>query len=420
MSVPLDRLYNHIDSLCDHDVIIYRFFPHGSKKLSDLKMLKPAPWLEYMTQPLVMFHDQEPLNYDLYSQQDVLSVTEPYGLPEIMQNIVKHAHLRGITSGILGAYDKSIIVHSEQNSSEIQKYERDDFVGVYWWSHAAIARDWFRYAEHDPNLTFYPKHTHKDFLIYNRAWQGTREYRLKFAELLVQSDLIKDCNTKFSATDNQQHYSQHQFVNTQFQVSTVLENHIPTNNHDASASADYDNNDYQTSNIEVVLETLFDDTRWHLTEKSLRPLAVGKPFVLMATPGSLKYLRSYGFETFSPLIDESYDDITAPVDRMQAVIKEMQRIRQLSPSAKTTLYQELNAVAARNKQRFFSQDWQNQIFAELKTNLAEKINYLNNNCIGAKFWRQINPDPTKRLVGTKPAVGNEVQQFIQWLAARGL
>jgi len=420
MSVPLDRLYNHIDSLCDHDVIIYRFFPHGSKKLSDLKMLQSWNWFEYMTRPLAIFHDQEPLDYDLYSQQEVLATIECYGLPAVMQDIAKHTHLRGVTSGILGVCDKSIIVHSEQNSSEIQKYEHNDFVGVYWWSHAAIARDWFRYAEHDPNLTFRHNRSHKDFLIYNRAWQGTREYRLKFAELLVQADLIKDCNTKFSATDNQQYYSQHQFVNPQFQVSTALENYIPTNNHDASASADYDSNDYQTSNIEVVLETLFDDTRWHLTEKSLRPIAVGKPFLLMSTPGSLKYLRSYGFETFAPLIDESYDSIVDPVDRMQAVIKEMQRISQLGASAKTALYQELNNIAARNKQRFFSRAWQDQIFAELKTNLEEKINYLNNNCVGAKFWKQANPEPAQRLVGIKTAVGNEIEQFSQWMKSKGL
>lgn len=33
MSVPLDRLYNYVDGLCNHDILIYRFFRHGSKKL---------------------------------------------------------------------------------------------------------------------------------------------------------------------------------------------------------------------------------------------------------------------------------------------------------------------------------------------------------------------------------------------------
>jgi hypothetical protein len=69
-----------------------------------------------------------------------------------------------------------------------------------------------------------------------------------------------------------------------------------------------------------VLETLFDDHRWHLTEKSLRPIACGKPFVLMATPGSLQYLRQYGFKTFDGLIDETYDSIQNPKQRLQAVL----------------------------------------------------------------------------------------------------
>jgi hypothetical protein len=49
-----------------------------------------------------------------------------------------------------------------------------------------------------------------------------------------------------------------------------------------------------------VAETVF-DTRIHLTEKTLRPIACGHPFILAAGPGSLKYLQTYGFRTFSPL-----------------------------------------------------------------------------------------------------------------------
>ena len=86
-----------------------------------------------------------------------------------------------------------------------------------------------------------------------------------------------------------------------------------------------------------MLETLFDDTRWHLTEKSLRPSACGKPFMLAATAGSLQYLRSYGFKTFSGLIDESYDLIVEPHLRLQSIAQEMQRISQLSPNKKYKL-----------------------------------------------------------------------------------
>ena len=44
MSVPLDRLYNFLHDVVDHDITIYRFWPHGSKKLEDLVSLLPHSW----------------------------------------------------------------------------------------------------------------------------------------------------------------------------------------------------------------------------------------------------------------------------------------------------------------------------------------------------------------------------------------
>ena len=72
MSIPLDRLYHHIENIAqdiynDH-VIIYRFWPHGSKKLEDLKILSNnLNWITCRFRPTIYAHDQEPLNYDLYS-----------------------------------------------------------------------------------------------------------------------------------------------------------------------------------------------------------------------------------------------------------------------------------------------------------------------------------------------------------------
>jgi hypothetical protein len=91
-----------------------------------------------------------------------------------------------------------------------------------------------------------------------------------------------------------------------------------------------------------------------LTEKSLRPIACGKPFVLMATPGSLQYLRQYGFKTFGGLIDETYDNIQNPKQRLQAVIAEMKRISVLPVQQKTKLFSDLDSIAKFNKHLFFT------------------------------------------------------------------
>jgi len=46
-----------------------------------------------------------------------------------------------------------------------------------------------------------------------------------------------------------------------------------------------------------------------VTEKPLRSFFYKKPFIMMNRQYDLKYIRSMGYKTFSPIIDESYDDI---------------------------------------------------------------------------------------------------------------
>jgi hypothetical protein len=386
MSIPLDRLYNFLDDQCDQDILIYRWFPHGSRKISDLKPLfKPVlnqQHLSHFTKlPIMMFcNDQEPLNFDYYNNVDhyrELCMAGCYKLSDLedtqtVQLVVETMNIKIAVETPLFLWalkDSALLLHSELRSAEIQKYQTLDFVPVYWWSHAIIARDWFRYAEHDPVLSQTHKVDH-DFLVYNRAWAGTREYRLKFVELLHTHNLIDHCKTSFNAVD-QVHYSQHKFKNPAFKVSSQLGFNLPPNTSDATSSADYNNLDYITTGIEVVLETLFDDQRLHLTEKALRPIACGKPFMLAASAGSLEYLRGYGFQTFSGLIDESYDQVTDPAQRLQAIVTEMKRIAALPQHQKLQLYQQLNVIAQRNKQHFFSDNFSRSVIDEFQQNFDQ-------------------------------------------------
>ena len=69
MSIPLDRLYHYIEnvakSVCEDDVIIYRFYPHGSKKLEDLSSFRLYDVKQRYTNLPVYCNDQEPLQYEL-------------------------------------------------------------------------------------------------------------------------------------------------------------------------------------------------------------------------------------------------------------------------------------------------------------------------------------------------------------------
>jgi len=432
MSVPLDRLYNFLDSINrhnGHDTIIYRFYPHGSRKIEDLKPLYDLrSWRELITIPFVFYNDQEPLNFEYYAKQDFQKL---YNTPTptqqqlqkyfVFDEVVNFKLIHPIIKS--NCYDYAIICHSEKNSKNLSLYEQSEFTGVYWWSHAIIARDWFRHAEHDLELTVDLNNIEYDFLIYNRAWSGTREYRLTLAEMIADQNLINCCQTSFAPTDSDCHYINHTFVNNNLKIKrTDLESIFPLNTAQSTYSADYDSQDYAACGIELVLETLFDDDRLHLTEKSLRPIACGRPFILAATPGSLEYLKSYGFETFSELIDETYDTILDPQERLQAITKEMQRIASLDRQEKIQLWQKLYEIANRNKKRFFSMSFHDHIVQEYSDNFNSAMKFMKQHRTG-KRWnittekRKTDPDLDAILSQNLPHRTTADVDFINaWLA----
>jgi hypothetical protein len=384
MSIPLDRLYHYIESVAQNirggNVLIYRFVPHGSKKLEDLNLLNPLPdYPTLLLQPQIFCYDQEPLNYDYYKDshteihynwyKNILinspsTDDDPVLLKEILKNNIRHYSMN--------IYDKCILIHSEKRSVNLEKYKNDQFIPVYYWNHALISQDWFRYAQH---LPVKKSNSTTDFLIYNRAWSGTREYRLKFMELLINNDLISYCKTWCNAIEPelQIHYADYKFINSQWRPNLPIEQFLTPTVASSCSSADINYLDYATTNFEVVLETLFNDSRLHLTEKVLRPIASGQPFLLAATHGSLQYLREYGFKTFSPIIDESYDLIEDPHQRLESLVYSMKKIASWTVAEKEKNMQEIFKIAQHNREHFFSDKFFNFVVDELVANLTQGL-----------------------------------------------
>jgi hypothetical protein len=265
-------------------------------------------------------------------------------------------------------YDKCILLHSEQQSTNVQKYQDSHFIPVYYWAHAVIALDWFRFAKH---VDITPNKLQKQFLIYNRAWAGTREYRLKFIELLQQHQLTDNCQTSFNPIDPNLdiHYTAHEFKNATFKP-VCIQDTLPTTTASSCSSADFTTEDYANTKFEVVLETLFDDNRIQLTEKILRPIACGHPFILASTPGSLAYLRDYGFKTFDGIIDESYDTELDPITRLNLIVAVMKTITEWTPEEQLVNWRKIKKITNYNKQYFFNEQFFNLIVGELTHNLT--------------------------------------------------
>lgn len=373
MNIPLDNLYHYIDGLFTEPVCMYLFYPHGSRNILNLTGVKSFDihgfGLDSVVFPQVVCVDQEPLNYQLYQHYEQDQVDFYLGYLH-KKDSDRYSNLRFAMPENI--HDQVILLHSEKNSKDLECYQNDGYIGVYYWCHAFIARDWYRFAQHDKRLTV-DQVPAQDFLIYCRDWSGLREYRIKFQELLYQQDLvahshtgIKKINSDGCTIDN------FDFKNLNFVPATTEFFHrLADNNVAALASADYCSQEFVNTKISVVLETVFDDCKIHLTEKILRPIACGHPFVLAAGAGSLEYLRSYGFKTFDPWLNEDYDLETDSVRRLQKIIQSMKMFADLPAQQKTQTYQQIKKIADYNQQWFFSSEFMQLVNQELVTNIDQ-------------------------------------------------
>jgi hypothetical protein len=69
----------------------------------------------------------------------------------------------------------------------------------------------------------------------------------------------------------------------------------------------------------VITETVYEQPHSFRTEKIVKALAAGHPFIVAANRGFYRDLHNLGFCTFDSIIDESFDSIDLPQDRMDRI-----------------------------------------------------------------------------------------------------
>jgi hypothetical protein len=103
--------------------------------------------------------------------------------------------------------------------------------------------------------------------------------------------------------------------------------------------------------LEIVSETDAHSNKF-FTEKTLKNFYLQKPFILMSGQFSLRELQNRGFCTFAPWVNESYDNIACPNQRLNAILIEIDRLSKLSLSELNSLHQEMIPVFEHNRQNF--------------------------------------------------------------------
>jgi hypothetical protein len=84
-------------------------------------------------------------------------------------------------------------------------------------------------------------------------------------------------------------------------------------------------NFYKKIGVDIVTETVFDYPYSFFTEKSYRPIACLRPFIILGPYKILDFIRLFEFKTFSAIIDESYDLIEDPEERFHSVCRSIKQ-----------------------------------------------------------------------------------------------
>jgi hypothetical protein len=83
---------------------------------------------------------------------------------------------------------------------------------------------------------------------------------------------------------------------------------------------------YRRSAFCLVTETWAEGRKIFISDAILAPILYATPFLLVGCRGSLEFLRSKGFKTFSDVVDESYDDIEDDAQRWDAVLNQVETL----------------------------------------------------------------------------------------------
>jgi len=291
----------------------------------------------------VILHDQEPLLEEIsqtYKQQKLSGWSLDKKIASRKRCEFTDNQSMLLLSGL--NLKPPILCHSQTSCSFTREITKG-FINVHYFFHAMVSRFWYNRWQRHPDLQPGTQTRPQRFLCYSRGRDGTRIYRNK-----VMHDL--------STLRHMLNYNFDHSLGFNSTSSTMIE---PA--------------DAQRYSIHVVLETLFDRDSVHLTEKIFKPIVMSQPFVLFGPPGSLAYLRSYGFQTFGAFWDERYDSISDHQQRYNAVLDLIGHLDRLTDKKFAELLARCLAVVEHNRKLFFSQHFTDLIMDEALQGISQAV-----------------------------------------------
>ncbi len=290
----------------------------------------------------VFFHDQEPVDAELYHLlfQDVLR-----------RNADIHSRPQG-----------NVIV-SERGKNVEALTAKYGWKSHYYFYHGWACQDWFRgydrtfliprARERQPTCTF---------MSPNRIVGGRRDHRVLFLYNVFKHGLEHN-HISAPRVCQYEHVDissiAQKYTNVYQDISGVFEQaklpRLFEGEETQQMTSCWLGNfaEAQDSLVYVPTETVYFGQRTHITEKTFKAIALEMPFVLVAPAGSLEYLREYGFQTFNNVFEESYDEETDDILRVEKVAKLLKELDGLSLKERQQIHQACLPSVEHNYNHFY-------------------------------------------------------------------
>lgn len=248
---------------------------------------------------------------------------------------------------------------NKKNLSSINVYGFDSFESSY--------HNECRMLESDGHIEMFPREdervknlfkTRDKRFIFRNA--NPRKHRLYFAAELKSKGLLEK---SFYSWLNRYHkpssdmyddiirtYSDNSsnHYNLKVHMAEFIDNGPYIVDHDASNIGDDLNqrilqpsmfvNSYFTFVTETTFDNFNDENVLFLTEKIYQPIVQYHPFIVAACPGTLEYMRNYGYQTFPELFDESYDQEQDLKKRTKIILDNIERISNMNVEKLNLIY----------------------------------------------------------------------------------
>lgn len=311
----------------------------------------------------IYYHDQEPVYTDVH---------------DLLFSEVQRRN-RDLNHG-LGPTHAAFVVSERDSDSVTQVCSQYQWHPYYYFFHGWAALDWFRgYDRTFLSVPMLERQPSKIFFMPNRIIGGHRNHRVLLMYHLIKHNLF---NGWYSfprvCPDSGQDISEiirsfsarYPDINDTFRKIDLPLNFPQEKDHPMHSCWLSRFDLIADAEIYVVTETVAQGRRLHLTEKTFKPICQQMPFILVGTAGSLRYLREYGFQTFSDFWDESYDQEIDDYVRIERVASLMQNLHDMPEQERQDLIRSTHKIVEHNYHHFYSGDFEKILWDEFCLMLA--------------------------------------------------